>query len=39
MEQYRQFWEESFDRLGEYLKTVTAASQKHPKGARDARQK
>jgi DNA-binding transcriptional ArsR family regulator len=24
MEQYRQFWEESLDRLGEYLKTVTA---------------
>jgi len=24
MEQYRVFWEESFDRLGEYLKTVTA---------------
>ena len=23
MEQYRQFWEESFDRLEEYLKTVT----------------
>ena len=23
MEQYRQFWEESFDRLDEYLKTVT----------------
>ncbi|HEU5047327.1 MAG TPA: metalloregulator ArsR/SmtB family transcription factor [Rickettsiales bacterium] len=23
MEQYRAFWEESFDRLGEYLKTVT----------------
>lgn len=23
MEQYRMFWEESFDRLGEYLKTVT----------------
>jgi DNA-binding transcriptional ArsR family regulator len=22
MEQYRQFWEESFDRLGEYLKEV-----------------
>src|SRR4051794_40923464 len=22
-EQYRQFWEESFDRLAEYLKTVT----------------
>ncbi|HEX4142040.1 MAG TPA: metalloregulator ArsR/SmtB family transcription factor [Pirellulales bacterium] len=24
MEQYRAFWEESFDRLGEYLKKVTA---------------
>jgi DNA-binding transcriptional ArsR family regulator len=24
MEQYRSFWEESFDRLDEYLKTVTA---------------
>lgn len=24
MEQYREFWEESFDRLEEYLKTVTA---------------
>ncbi len=24
IEQYRAFWEESFDRLGEYLKTVTA---------------
>src|SRR3954462_3081042 len=24
LEQYRMFWEESFDRLGEYLKTVTA---------------
>lgn len=24
MEQYRQFWEESFDRLDEYLKTVTS---------------
>jgi DNA-binding transcriptional ArsR family regulator len=24
-EQYRQFWEESLDRLGEYLKSVTAA--------------
>ena len=22
-DQYRQFWEESFDRLGEYLKTIT----------------
>ncbi|MES2308173.1 MAG: metalloregulator ArsR/SmtB family transcription factor [Verrucomicrobiota bacterium] len=26
MDQYRQFWEESFDRLDEYLKTVTAKS-------------
>jgi DNA-binding transcriptional ArsR family regulator len=25
MEQYRQYWEESFDRLGAYLKTVTAS--------------
>ena len=24
MEQYRKYWEESLDRLGEYLKTVTA---------------
>jgi len=24
MEQYRMFWEESFDRLDDYLKTVTA---------------
>jgi DNA-binding transcriptional ArsR family regulator len=28
MEQYRQFWEESFDRLGEYLKSVTAKKRK-----------
>src|ERR1044071_5679997 len=25
MEEYRQYWDESLDRLGEYLKTVTAA--------------
>jgi DNA-binding transcriptional ArsR family regulator len=31
MEQYRMFWEESFDRLDAYLKTVTAnTSQKGP---------
>jgi DNA-binding transcriptional ArsR family regulator len=32
MEQYRVFWEESFDRLGEYLETVTkktAQGKKH----------
>ena len=28
MEQYRAFWEESFDRLGEYLETVTGKPQK-----------
>ena len=31
LEQYRQFWEESFDRLGEYLKTVTAKSKRKGK--------
>ncbi|HEU4707854.1 MAG TPA: metalloregulator ArsR/SmtB family transcription factor [Methylophilaceae bacterium] len=30
MEQYRMFWEESFDRLDAYLKTVSSA--KHGKG-------
>lgn len=28
IEQYRMFWEESFDRLGEYLKTVSPPSKK-----------
>ena len=28
MEQYRQFWEASFDRLDAYLKTVTAADKR-----------
>jgi DNA-binding transcriptional ArsR family regulator len=27
MEQYRRFWEESFDRLEEYLKTVTSKTE------------
>ena len=31
MEQYRAFWEESLDRLDEYLKTVTAKKQKRGK--------
>lgn len=35
MEQYRQFWEESLDRLDAYLKTVT--EKKKPKGKRNAR--
>ena len=33
MEQYRVFWEESFDRLDAYLKTVTA--KKNSKGKKD----
>lgn len=37
MEQYRVFWEESFDRLEEYLKTVTAKSK--PKGKPHGRKK
>jgi DNA-binding transcriptional ArsR family regulator len=37
MEEYRSFWEESFDRLDAYLKTVTADQQK--KGKKNARKK
>lgn len=37
MEQYRVFWEESFDRLDEYLKTVT--QKKNAKGKKNVRQK
>jgi DNA-binding transcriptional ArsR family regulator len=36
IEQYRAYWEESFDRLEDYLKTVTA--KKKAKGKRNARQ-
>jgi len=39
MEQYRVFWEESLDRLGEYLKTVTAAKTAKPKGKKHGRKK
>lgn len=35
MEQYRMFWEQSFDRLDEYLKTVTSG--KHSKGKQHGR--
>lgn len=35
MEQYRQFWEESLDRLGAYLSEIQ--SNKKPKGKRHAR--
>jgi len=37
MDQYRQFWEESFDRLEEYLKTVTP--NKANKGKKNGRSK
>ena len=37
MEQYRAFWEESFDRLEAYLKTVTA--KKSTKGKKNASKK
>jgi len=37
MEQYRAFWEESFDRLDIYLKTVTA--KKNSKGKQNGRKK
>jgi DNA-binding transcriptional ArsR family regulator len=39
MEHYRVFWEASFDRLGEYLKTVTSAKIKNPKGSKHVRKK
>jgi DNA-binding transcriptional ArsR family regulator len=37
MEQYRIFWEESFDRLEEYLKTVTSTEK--AKGKKNGRKK
>lgn len=45
MEHYRAFWEESFDRLGEYLKTVSpenekraaSGAKKKPKGKKNVR--
>jgi len=39
MEQYRAFWEESFDRLDEYLKTVTAKEKETTKGKKSGRKK
>src|ERR671931_614788 len=38
MEQYRKFWEESFDRLDAYLKTVTSKG-KTKKRKKDGREK
>jgi len=37
MEQYRVLWEEQFDRLDEYLKTVTAQQKQQHKGKSDER--
>ena len=34
VEEYRAFWEESFDRLDAYLKTVTAESKGHKHGGK-----
>jgi DNA-binding transcriptional ArsR family regulator len=39
MEQYRIFWEESFDRLDSYLKTVMSSKKKTKKGKKNARKK
>jgi DNA-binding transcriptional ArsR family regulator len=45
MEQYREFWEESLDRLGDYLKTLApqggraATTKPKGKGKRDGRKK
>jgi len=41
MEQYREFWEESFDRLETYLKTVTAKENQKgkKKGKKNGRKK
>jgi DNA-binding transcriptional ArsR family regulator len=41
MEQYREFWEESFDRLEDYLKTVTEKENKmkKKKGTKNGRKK
>lgn len=39
MEQYRVFWEESFDRLDEYLKTVTGNKNRKKKGKTNVRKK
>jgi DNA-binding transcriptional ArsR family regulator len=39
MEQYRVFWEESFDRLGAYLKTVTAEKKMKKRGRENGHKK
>jgi DNA-binding transcriptional ArsR family regulator len=37
VEQYRRYWEESLDRLDEYLKTVVAQDKERGKGKKDGR--
>ncbi len=39
MDQYRKYWEESLDRLGDYLKTVMEEEQKAAKAAKKITQK
>lgn len=39
METYRMFWEESFDRLDEYLKTMSKTETPKKKGRKNARKK
>lgn len=39
MEQYRIFWEESFDRLEDYLNTLTTEEKKKAKGKKHERKK
>lgn len=39
IEHYRAFWEESFDRLDEYLQTMKAKSKKKTKGGKNVRKK
>ncbi|MBY0555453.1 metalloregulator ArsR/SmtB family transcription factor [bacterium] len=39
MEQYRHFWEESFDRLDEYLKSINVNRKKTKKGKKHGRKK
>lgn len=39
LEQYRMFWEESFDRLEAYLKTVTAKKKRNTKGKKHVAKK
>lgn len=39
MEEYRIFWEESLDRLGDYLETMKAQELKKSKGTKNGKRK